>query len=504
MPFLLLLFLTLACLPELWDPAPPWIGSPERSALITWAAMAATVAAAALISWRVRRRLARDPARRAAVLRRYQSARLYHLIGQFAVFGICLYLLGWGWTVLRCCDPPQAVKAELRARPVPNNSAIEAAAAAEAPPAGPLVFATELVLLAPFLLALVLSWAVFYDAEAALHAPADAERDGFWNRWAYVGFHIRHNLALVVIPLLLLITEKGLRRLFPEAEKEWQTVLTFAGGGLALAVFVCMPWILRLVLGLRPLPDCPLRERLLATAKRLRFRCSNILLWNTRGGVANAMVAGILPIPRYVLLTDRLIAELTPAEVEAVFGHEIGHVKHRHMLYYLSFLLLSLTVVWGAMTLFLPKDLSEELAVIPLVGVLGAYIFVVFGFLSRRCERQADIFGCRAVSCTRADCLGHCEDVKLAADGRGLCPTGIRTFIDALEKVAFLNGISRDRPGWLQSWQHSTIARRVEFLQGMLRDPALERRFQHRVGLVKWGMLLGLCAGLAGLVLAHG
>ena len=64
-----------------------------------------------------------------------------------------------------------------------------------------------------------------------------------------------------------------------------------------------------------------------------------------------------------------------------------------------------------------------------------------------------------------ADCRGHEPAVVPAAGGRGLCPTGIRTFIDALEKVARLNGISRDRPGWLQSWQHSTIARRVEFLQ---------------------------------------
>jgi STE24 endopeptidase len=121
---------------------------------------------------------------------------------------------------------------------------------------------------------------------------------------------------------------------------------------------------------------------------------------------------------------------------------------------------------------------------------------VVFGFLSRRCERQADVYGCRAVSCTRPDCGGHEAGTELAARGRGLCPTGIRTFIDALEKVARLNGISRDNPGWLSSWQHSTIARRVEFLQGVLADRSLEPRFQRRVALVKWGLFLGLVAAL--------
>jgi len=67
-------------------------------------------------------------------------------------------------------------------------------------------------------------------------------------------------------------------------------------------------------------------------------------------------------------------------------------------------------------------------------------------------------------------------------------------FVDALEKVARLNGISRDRPGWLMSWQHSTIARRVEFLKQMHADPMLEPRFQRRVGLVKWGLVLSLAA----------
>src|SRR5207244_10158040 len=126
--------------------------------------------------------------------------------------------------------------------------------------------------------------------------------------------------------------------------------------------------------------------------------------------------------------------------------------------------------------------------------LIGAYVFVVFGFLSRRCDRQADIYGCRAVSCAQSDCHEHDAGVDLLSGGRGLCPTGIRTFISALEKVASLNGISRERPGWLQSWQHSTIARRVEFLQCVLVDPSLERRFQRTVALVKWALFISLGA----------
>jgi len=263
--------------------------------------------------------------------------------------------------------------------------------------------------------------------------------------------------------------------------------------------FTCMPWILRLVLGLQPLPAGPLRTRLLAATRRLNFRCSDILLWNTHGGVANAMVVGVLPAPRYVIFSDRLVSGLTDDELEAVFGHEVGHVKHYHMLFYMGFFLTSWFVLLMAAEFAATRwpDLKPWLndsdwAVVPLMSSLGLYIFVVFGFLSRRCERQADVFGCRTVSCSRGDCTGHGLDPAIPAGASGLCPTGIRTFIQALEKVAYLNGISRSKPGWLQSWLHSTIARRVEFLQDVLVDPTLERRFQRRVAQVKWALIVVL------------
>ena len=150
----------------------------------------------------------------------------------------------------------------------------------------------------------------------------------------------------------------------------------------------------------RPLPPGPIRDRLEATARRLRFRYSDILLWDTRNGIANAMVAGPIPWVRYVFLSDRLLADLTPEEVEAVFGHEVGHVRHRHFLFYAAFMGLSVAALVGAWMVtfhwFFPE--SETAAVfdgwrnwetVPQMLVIGAYVFVVFGFLSRRCERQA-------------------------------------------------------------------------------------------------------------------
>jgi STE24 endopeptidase len=124
-------------------------------------------------------------------------------------------------------------------------------------------------------------------------------------------------------------------------------------------------------------------------------------------------------------------------------------------------------------------------------AVVGGYIWLVFGFLSRRCERQADVYGCKVVSCNGPPCQGHDAFWPPVAGRRaalGLCPTGIRVFISALEKVADLNGIRRDQP----SWRHSSIARRVEFLHGLLSDTGQEPAFQRRLVLMKWGLLTSL------------
>jgi STE24 endopeptidase len=280
-------------------------------------------------------------------------------------------------------------------------------------------------------------------------------------------------------------------------------------------VLVAMPWLVRYGLGLVSMPPGPDRDRLEAASRRLNFRCTDLLVWNTGGGSTNAMVVGLVPALRYVVFTDRLLSDLSPDEVEAVFGHEVGHVKHGHILYYAGFLALSLTALLGAVTALLEWAYQQPqwratveyaagwLTVLP-VAVLGGYVFLVFGYLSRRCERQADIYGCRAVSCGQADCNGHGPGERFE-DGAGtLCPTGIRTFVRALDKVADLNGISRRRPGLLQAWQHSTIDRRIRFLERVCYDPELESSFQLRVRLLRWGLFLGLAAAILGMGAAWG
>lgn len=476
MPFLLLLCLSLACLPAKWQAPATW-WQPWDSLVAAGAVLAGVLTLAVWIVHRAVRTMRAGNHEEA--VGRYNRWRTRHALAQMAAYVLLLYALGWGWSVHEAF----------------RRFGIE--------PAG--LPGIELLVLAPLPLMLLSSWAVFYTAEHAMLASVAARPYG--GRWRYVLFQARQNLALVLPPILILVFTQGLFRLFPGAFASdlWQALATLP---LAVLLIVLMPWFVRLVLPLRSLEPGPLRDRLEAAARRLNCRCSDILLWNTRRGMANAMVVGLLPRLRYVLLSDRLVQEMTDDEIEAVFGHEVGHVKHAHMAYYLAFMVGSLAVLgratqlladavpqwWPAAGAYLEHNqewLASWLA-LPSLAVLAAYIFGVFGFLSRRCERQADIYGCRAVSCDRSDCAGHDESVQPAPAARGLCPAGIATFVSALNKVAWLNGISRTRPGWLHSWQHSTIARRVDFLIRIAAEPSEEKRFQRRVFWTKTVLLLAV------------
>jgi len=289
-----------------------------------------------------------------------------------------------------------------------------------------------------------------------------------------------------------------------------------------------MPLLLKPLLGLEPMPEGPIRTRLEALAKRLNFRCADFLLWPTHGASVNAMIAGLLPRVRYVVFTDRILEELTPEELDAVLGHEIGHAKHGHIWLYAGFLALSLSVL-AALGLFIDQQLkgvrSEEwlrikeqvdalntwLLLPPLAIVVG-YLFVVFGALSRRCERQADVFGCKAVSCGDPACTGHDEKTVFPQGGNCLCPTGVRTFARALDRVHDLNGLSRDARtswslrqvlkvvgSWLRHWWHGPMPWRVAYVMSLIDRPAGERRFQWRVFAFKCGLMLALAVALVAL-----
>jgi STE24 endopeptidase len=265
-------------------------------------------------------------------------------------------------------------------------------------------------------------------------------------------------------------------------------------------VLVGSPLFIRLAWPTRSLPDGPLRRRLERVARRVGFRFTDLLVWDTGNLMVNACVTGVLPWFRYVLLSDALIESLSPAEVAAVFGHEVGHVAHRHLPFFGFFFLGCLGILsLSAQVFSLPEAWIEGLPWLPagrasqvgeiaeaamMLGTLGLFFWLVFGHLSRRFERQADVFGCRVVSCGVAECPPHFDleeemigAVPELAPAATLCPVGIQIFSEALASVARQNGIDARA----RSWRHGSIANRLDFLRQLQSNPAGEILFQRGV-----------------------
>lgn len=235
---------------------------------------------------------------------------------------------------------------------------------------------------------------------------------------------------------------------------------------LLVVMFLLSPWILSFFAAGRTLPSSTLAERLNALCARARLRPPQFRLWEIgRLRVANAGVVGLQGRSRVVLLTPALLEHLSEDEVSSVVAHELGHASCGHLVVYLLLAAGSILVMFLADTAtqrFLgPAHGGLELVKSALL--LGVYWIGLFGFVSRRLELQADLFAAR-----------------LTEDTRG--------FVTALERVAHLNGMPRERGGW----RHFSVERRVAFLEAAVRNPQVAENFLRRLR----AMFLGLAAFL--------
>lgn len=419
--------------------AEPVGGALWRTALTLAGALLAPLAAA-LGAIRILRELARDeranPARCERIWSRIQSTAL---VLWLATVAATMYLLKW----------PQVVRTDwaLAAWPLAN----------------------ELLILAPVLLPLVLFWCVMYR----LHTAAERSfgrgagpRSPQSGLAAYLWQNARHHLALVVLPALAVIGwQESLALVWPRVGSGgwWLYVPVLAG------MLVLLPVALRRVWRTSPLPAGALRERLAAICRAQRAGVREILVWHTGSQVANAAVAGVLRGLRYVLLTDGLLARLSPAEVEAVLRHELGHIAGRHMLW--RMLVLALPLAWwmaarqaipdyldglslGLSAIGVSQQLQMSL-VVPLA--LAVYAIAVVGTYSRWLEHDADL----------ATCVWPGGQVDRAA---------AESFARALIKIA-----GHGRESLWSLWLHPSTLSRMAVLAGAIADPPSAARYRRRL-----------------------
>jgi STE24 endopeptidase len=292
----------------------------------------------------------------------------------------------------------------------------------------------------------------------------------------YVLHNLRTHVLFAVLPILLALLVSDATATFltsvglDAATWELAVILVTAG-----TVFLLAPGLLVRVLATYPI-EGEARESLRDLPSALSCRFRGPLVWDTQMSLGNAAVLGLVPAMRYVLITDVLVERLHPTQLRAVLAHEIAHVRHGHVAWFLLMLIGLVMVLSGPGAWLTDRVTGLGMSLgwadaLTTLLLFGAFL-LVFGAVSRRFEKQADVYAARAV-----------------ARDLGSIDAGLDAVASTLWRVAEVNHMSvgvRPNPQGLRGlvriarhrlthFRHPSIAERVSFLRAMRSPEKLEQ-----------------------------
>ena len=178
-----------------------------------------------------------------------------------------------------------------------------------------------------------------------------------------------------------------------------------------LLVLVLYPTVIAPIFNkFKPLEDDGLKARVTALMQRCGFAAKGLYVMDgsKRSAHANAYFTGFGAAKR-VVFYDTLLKQLSPAEVDAVLAHELGHFKHKHIIQrivmlfamslagfaligYLSQQLWFYTGLGVRPNLGAPNDALALLLFMLAVPLFSFFISPLMAQLSRQHEFQADAY----------------------------------------------------------------------------------------------------------------
>ena len=181
--------------------------------------------------------------------------------------------------------------------------------------------------------------------------------------------------------------------------------------GFNLLVLVLYPTVIAPIFNkFKPLEDDSLKARVTALMQRCGFAAKGLYVMDgsKRSAHANAYFTGFGAAKR-VVFYDTLLKQLSPAEVDAVLAHELGHFKHKHIIQrivmlfamslagfaligYLSQQLWFYTGLGVRPNLGAPNDALALLLFMLAVPLFSFFISPLMAQLSRQHEFQADAY----------------------------------------------------------------------------------------------------------------
>ena len=172
--------------------------------------------------------------------------------------------------------------------------------------------------------------------------------------------------------------------------------LTLGTLAFVLVIAVALPFAFRIAFGLTPRLPEPLGAQLRETAAALGFRGNAVLLLDSGMRTVNALLVGPLPWPRYLVLTDGLVAILDAHALRGVVAHEVGHAQAGH-----PALLLALFVATPLLLANAGQQLPVEDLMTPVGIAAGAALavaaVVALRKVSHRFEHEADVLSAIAL-----------------------------------------------------------------------------------------------------------
>ncbi|MDG2055191.1 MAG: M48 family metallopeptidase [Phycisphaerales bacterium] len=346
---------------------------------------------------------------------------------------------------------------------------------------GDLVLLDEILVLSVPIGAMVLLWVFWYPIERRMREAVlirQLDMGGsirpLPTRGSYVLWKLRTNVLLLLVPLLLIVAASEIvEHALGVSDGSTTWIVEGVTIIVAASIFTLSPLVAKFILGLKPLPEGELRTELLLLCKTHSVKVREIMLWQTGGSMINAAVMGIVAPLRYIMLTDTLLEVLNRPQVLAVMAHEIGHVRRRHIPWFLVCFVAIATVLdlvsLGLIRWVLPEPnmvvQGAEMQLVAgwgdsgvqvglLVGAL-VVIMLLFGWISRRFERQADTFASQHFAL----------HIRESSEAMGqISEAAVVPMATALARITEFHALNpRGR-----SWRHGSIAWRQGYLESLV------------------------------------
>lgn len=356
----------------------------------------------------------------------------------------------------------------------------------------------EALLVTPVLVSLALSWAAFYDIEAATRAGAGRGARYLWRlnlrqRAFAVWVRFRVHVLMVLLPVWLLMTTG---RLLQAMEVSQGTSLVAVAVVFGVITLVLAPWLSRRIWKMHPLADVTMEANLQRTCEQCGVTIGQFYRWDTGDQCINAAVTGVLMPWRAILLTDALLDRFEPQEVEAIVRHESGHVRLHHLPTKMLLVVLPMfaLLVDQATPNGLTTVLANALASVPLENPGGVWtLFISFAFagylaamlawISRTMEFEADLFA------TEGDTKSPTQQEAVAVGDSTHC----RSLMAALTRLAAHDPVQVDRRTFL----HPSLRERLRLLASTEHQPDLAKAWRHRFAFRRVAILAVSVAALA-------